>query len=709
MNENSYYITLGTYGTRLHGGTAPTARRSQNKSDDPIPFAANRTKMTETPLRFTDRQRQFVESVIPELCVKGNWTFHIAACQPDHVHLLVSSHADPKDIRRCLKTWLVQRLNEAYGKRRWFARDGSIKGMSDEDDFNAATQYIAKRRATVKFSEEKSNEPRPVTAELQTAPAERSERDRIRAQIENLPPEETLTRSRLEELARSLVRDESHLAWTMVLIGARFWRNRVTAIPYEKRLLLLPHCMRHSGACPAQYDPEGLQCEHCGLCELGVLKAEAESLGCHVMIAEGSPIVMQWILSGKADAILGIGCLRSLERAFEKLQLAGIPAMAVPLHEALCKDSTTDIDRVREMIQTPYIPADPEANERAPQPTWLHLLRGAGRLFTPLAENSTQNVGELDLTEHLSEEYLRRGGKNYRPFIVLATYDALTGSLCTGPDGERQVENLPVWVKEGAAAIEIFHKASLIHDDIEDDDPFRYGLPTLHRTHGIPLAINVGDYMLGRGYRIVAKLYEKIPGSKRIVPGEIVAEAIARLGRAHLLLSQGQGAELAWKSRDLAELTPSDVLRIYVLKTSPAFAAALELGVLFAVASSSVDWTFYRSMEKTLSRFSRHLGVAFQVKNDLDDWQPDRLNKRIAGGDMLNHRPTLLRALAGNVLDGPQQRLEDAFLKLHESGVLDKARKLIRRHAEKARETAEEIDHIPFRRLLFHFVDTIAE
>ena len=54
-------------------------------------------------------------------------------------------------------------------------------------------------------------------------------------------------------------------------------------------------------------------------------------------------------------------------------------------------------------------------------------------------------------------------------------------------------------------SIETFHKASLVHDDIEDDDAFRYGAETIHRQYGIPTAINVGDYLIGMGYRLVSR------------------------------------------------------------------------------------------------------------------------------------------------------------------------------------------------------------
>ena len=53
--------------------------------------------------------------------------------------------------------------------------------------------------------------------------------------------------------------------------------------------------------------------------------------------------------------------------------------------------------------------------------------------------------------------------------------------------------------------MECFHKASLIHDDIEDDDAQRYGEPTLHVEHGVPVALNVGDLLIGEGYRLLAE------------------------------------------------------------------------------------------------------------------------------------------------------------------------------------------------------------
>src|SRR5262249_47047259 len=104
--------------------------------------------------------------------------------------------------------------------------------------------------------------------------------------------------------------------------------------------------------------------------------------------------------------------------------------------------------------------------------------------------------------EGIAYDFLSRGGKRSRPFITLAAYDALKGAPATLSDTGWE---LPDAVKRAAVAIESFHKASLVHDDIEDDDAFRYGQETLHRVHGVGTAINVGDYLIGLGYRCVSR------------------------------------------------------------------------------------------------------------------------------------------------------------------------------------------------------------
>jgi len=242
---------------------------------------------------------------------------------------------------------------------------------------------------------------------------------------------------------------------------------------------------------------------------------------------------------------------------------------------------------------------------------------------------------------------LGQGGKRSRPFITLAAYDALKGGAgtlsvegCAPPDGVRRT----------ALAIEAFHKASLVHDDIEDDDTFRYGRTTLHRQYGVGTAINIGDYLLGLGYRLVSR-------DRKELGGDCAADILNRMSDAHLKLSEGQGAELLWRDAGDKTLTALDALKIYALKTAPAFEAALYAGLRLAGPADAY--------EKTVADFSKNLGVAFQILNDLKDWDGDSDNKLIAGQDVLAARPTLLLALA---LEGSTPAEREELLALLQRG-----------------------------------------
>ena len=151
---------------------------------------------------------------------------------------------------------------------------------------------------------------------------------------------ETHSRLILEELGMP----EAYLGWAMVAVATAFWRDQVAATPYHRRLLLLPHCLRDAERCPARFNELGLLCRDCGACHLMELRTRAERLGYNVLIAEGSPVVMQIIIGGHADALVGVSCLNVLERSLEKILLAGIPCMAVPLLANTCRNTATDED-----------------------------------------------------------------------------------------------------------------------------------------------------------------------------------------------------------------------------------------------------------------------------------------------------------------------------------------------------------------------------
>jgi len=156
-NPLAYHITFGTYGTRLHGDPRGTVDRSMNQPGDPIIGAdPNRWLRERGSLRFepaflSKEQRQFAESVIPDICRQGGWLYHIASAGPDHVHVLLSSSSDGTAVRKWFKRWLGERLSERWplpAGKSWWAEGGSVKWVWVQHYFDCVFNYIRRQRIT---------------------------------------------------------------------------------------------------------------------------------------------------------------------------------------------------------------------------------------------------------------------------------------------------------------------------------------------------------------------------------------------------------------------------------------------------------------------------------------------------------------------------------------------------------------------------------
>ena len=571
---------------------------------------------------------------------------------------------------------------------------------------------------------------RRKTAHLKLVPETKELREQIRAKCDEVAARfdrsRPLTKDEMEGVARATLQElalgEGYVGWTMVLLASAFWRDQVAAVPPSRRLFLLPHCLKHAEGCPADYDDFGLDCKKCGACSIADFRSTAEEMGYKVLVAEGSPIVLKIIISGYVDAIVGVACLNVLEKAIDKILLAGIPCMAVPLLSSDCRNTSVDEDWVDQIIRLQQ--AMPSQQTRS----YMHLMRAASNMFQPeeldqlaprlrggprLSEVNGQGLGALDPisgTEAIAYDFLAKGGKHSRPFITLAVYDALSGGGGTLADGKQTIEKFSLSVRRAALSIETFHKASLVHDDIEDDDRFRYGAETLHRKYGLATAINVGDYLIGLGYRLVSR-------EAKSLGAETTTDILDCLADAHLRLSEGQGAELLWRDAKEKRLKPIDALKIYALKTAPAFEAALFTGARLAEAVGG--------LAEPIKQFARNLGVAFQILNDLKDWRGDEDNKLSAGGDALGGRPTLLLALAleslpterqTELLDlvsessgTPLERVSRVRQLYQEANVFEKAHRFVDKHQERAEAIADAIPSDELRRLFYYLIDTVLE
>ncbi len=576
-------------------------------------------------------------------------------------------------------------------------------------------------------------------SDRKVVPADRTTRNTIHstctARVAEMDKTGGLGRVEMESLARDILRDlgqpEKYLGWTMVAFTSEYWREQVAAVPPTRRLLLLPHCLRDDDACPAPTDADGLHCSRCGRCEIDTLMHEAKEAGYSVLVAEGSPAAMKAIISGKIDAIIGVACLDVLERVIDSILSVGVPCMAVPLLTGGCRNTTIDRDWVEQMIHLDQCSTEQRSR------TYVHLMRMASDLFKPAAlaslaprrhgnqpetlaalssdkpsTNGAANVSPLDMTETVAYDFLARGGKYARPFITLAAYDAISGGQAFDPDkGQDAVAAIPDAVRRAAVSIEAFHKASLVHDDIEDDDEFRYGEPTIHRTHGIPAAINIGDYLIGIGYRLATH-------DAATIGGDTVADMVTILSDAHTKLALGQGAELAWRDAFDKRLSPLDALRIYSLKTSPAFEAALLVGARLA---GSVQ-----QYEEPMRRFAHNLGVAFQILNDLGDWKGDDNNKLHVGGDLIGGRPTILWAFAVERLStenleklegllstdagySDHEILSRARVLFHEADAFSSAAMLVEKYRARAEQTCESPESETLKRLFRYLIAVLLD
>lgn len=226
---------------------------------------------------------------------------------------------------------------------------------------------------------------RRKTAHLKLVPETRdlreSMRQRCREVAAKLDKSNPLSKDEMERVAREILNElgmaEGYVGWLMVVLASEFWTDQVAAIPPSRRLFLLPHCLKHAEGCPADYDEFGLDCKTCGACSIADFRTIAEDLGYKVLVAEGSPIVLKIIVSGHVDAITGVACLNVLEKAIDKILLAGIPCMAVPLLSSDCRDTSVDEQWVHDLINVRQ--TEPVQQSR----TYVHLMRAAAGMFEP--------------------------------------------------------------------------------------------------------------------------------------------------------------------------------------------------------------------------------------------------------------------------------------------------------------------------------------
>lgn len=207
-----------------------------------------------------------------------------------------------------------------------------------------------------------------------------------------------------------------------------------------------------------------------------------------------------------------------------------------------------------------------------------------------------------------NEYFLKLGGKRVRPVLCLM--------------GNELFEDIREDAWELAAAVELFHNFTLIHDDIMDKAPLRRGMQTVHTKFGDNTALLAGDVMLVKAYEYLSNI--DISFLKPIM------QLFNQTARE---VCEGQQWDMDFEKQDTVHL--DEYLRMIELKTSVLLAASLKMGAILGGAGER--------NQNLLYEFGRKLGIAFQVQDDYLDafGDPQKFGKQV-GGDILANKKTFL-------------------------------------------------------------------
>jgi octaprenyl-diphosphate synthase len=281
--------------------------------------------------------------------------------------------------------------------------------------------------------------------------------------------------------------------------------------------------------------------------------------------------------------------------------------------------------------------------------------------------------------------HVLEGGKYMRPIVSILT------SMALGVQGNKHISL--------AAAVELLHTASLLHDDVIDHSETRRGKKTAHTLWGNPSSILVGDYFYARASQRLAHIT-----TQNFLP--IMSDAFANIVEGELLqLGQIRNTHLK----------EADYFRIITAKTAKLFEASAHLGALITECPENIA--------SDMADYGRHLGIAFQLIDDVIDYRSlSSTMGKTCGDDLAEGKMTLplIYALAqGNKADiktiktaiknGGNEQLFAVQAILVETGALDYTEKCAQSHADQAKNALSAIPDSPYKNAMRSLADLAVE
>jgi octaprenyl-diphosphate synthase len=273
----------------------------------------------------------------------------------------------------------------------------------------------------------------------------------------------------------------------------------------------------------------------------------------------------------------------------------------------------------------------------------------------------------VPLVAHVSRYIISAGGKRLRPALLLLACGAL------GYQGEQRY-NL-------AAVVEFIHTATLLHDDVVDDSALRRGNATANETFGNPASVLVGDFLYSRAFQMMV-------GAQNMRIMQVLADATN-------VIAEGEVLQLM--NMHNASLDEAGYLQVIRSKTAKLFEASARVGAILAGADTA--------MEDACANYGNALGTAFQVIDDVLDYDGDAAVMGKSLGDDLREGKATLPLIAAMQRGTPAERgviqsaIEngsvtdlDAVIRIvRQTGSLDVARQAAAMEAERAMEQARRL------------------
>ena len=237
-----------------------------------------------------------------------------------------------------------------------------------------------------------------------------------------------------------------------------------------------------------------------------------------------------------------------------------------------------------------------------------HIENAVNELFANL-KFTAEPAGLYDPLRYMMEI----GGKRIRPRLCLLAYSLFK-------------EEMNQSILGPAAALEVFHSFTLIHDDIMDKADVRRGVPTVYRKWDENTAILSGDVMSIESYKLLAQ-----------APAEVLPKALELFSTTAAEVCEGQQYDMDFE--DMESVPMEDYLKMIGLKTAVLIACSAKMGALIGGADDRTCDLLYR--------FGYDLGLAFQIADDwLDTYSDPKVFGKAIGGDILNNKKSWLMTRA---------------------------------------------------------------